>query len=125
MAGKVGAPRRSPDGIDPEDAGPYTGSIPDDVLEEMQEKAAEEPKPQKNQHHLQGAIARDPRLGMVLAIEDFHPGRRHRRRGHQVPRSSPRHHSVQGEAQSAADIDEALAISFDELGHISPARMAE
>lgn len=123
---KVGRAEAIADGIDPEDAGPYTGSIPDDVLDEMQEKAAEEPKPQKNQHHLQGAIARDPRLGMVLAIEDFQS----RFDGTDAVATKSAIFTedttpFKERAQSAADIDEALAISFDELGHISPARMAE
>lgn len=58
------------EGLPPEQARPYTGQVSEDILEDMQEKGTE-PVPQKNQSHLKGAIARDPRVGMVLAIETF------------------------------------------------------
>ncbi|MCT7294396.1 helicase, partial [Rhodococcus sp. PAE-6] len=68
---KTGREEALADGLDPKEAGPYTGSIPDEVYEELYDKASEQPQPRRYSAHLQGAIARDPRLGMVLAIENF------------------------------------------------------
>ncbi|WP_437343273.1 helicase-related protein [Rhodococcus pyridinivorans] len=114
------------DGLDPKDAGPYTGSIPDEVYEELYEKASEQPQPRRYSAHLQGAIARDPRLGMVLAIENFQS----KFDGTEAVATKTAIFTedttpFKDKAASAADVDEALAISFDELGHISPQRVAE
>ncbi|MBD8055625.1 DEAD/DEAH box helicase family protein [Rhodococcus ruber] len=123
---KAGRDEAIADGLDPTGAGPYTGSIPDEVLEELREKAAEQPQPRRYSAHLQGAIARDPRLGMVLAIENFQS----RFDGTEAVATKTAIFTedttpFKDKATSAADLDEALAICFDELGHISPPRIAE
>lgn len=123
---KTGREEALADGLDPKDAGPYTGSIPDEVYEELYEKASEQPQPRRYSAHLQGAIARDPRLGMVLAIENFQStfdgsDAVATKTAIFTEDTTP----FKDKAASAADVDEALAISFDELGHISPQRVAE
>lgn len=123
---KTGREEAAADGLDPKDAGPYTGSIPDEVLEELREKAAEQPQPRRYSAHLQGAIARDPRLGMVLAVENFQS----RFDGSEAVATKTAIFTedttpFKDKATGAADLDEALAICFDELGHISPPRVAE
>ncbi len=123
---KTGREEALADGLDPKDAGPYTGSIPDEVYEELYEKASEQPQPRRYSAHLQGAIARDPRLGMVLAIENFQS----KFDGSDAVATKTAIFTedttpFKDKAASAADVDEALAISFDELGHISPQRVAE
>ncbi|WP_254707654.1 helicase-related protein [Rhodococcus pyridinivorans] len=123
---KTGREEALADGLDPKDAGPYTGSIPDQVYEELYEKASEQPQPRRYSAHLQGAIARDPRLGMVLAIENFQS----KFDGSDAVATKTAIFTedttpFKDKAASAADVDEALAISFDELGHISPQRVAE
>uniref|UniRef100_UPI0009349401 helicase-related protein n=1 Tax=Rhodococcus marinonascens TaxID=38311 RepID=UPI0009349401 len=123
---KTGKAEAREDGLDPEDAAPYGGPVPDDIAEEMQDKAATEPTPRKNQSHLQGAIARDPRIGMVLAIETFTA--RFDGTG-AVATKSPIFTEdttpFKTRADTADHVDEAMAISFDELGWVSPERMAE
>ena len=123
---KTGREDAIADGLDPSEAGPYTGSIPDEVYEELYEKASEQPQPRRYSAHLQGAIARDPRLGMVLAIENFQS----KFDGSDAVATKTAIFTedttpFKDKAASAADVDEALAISFDELGHISPQRVAE
>ncbi|ETT23464.1 SNF2-related protein [Rhodococcus rhodochrous ATCC 21198] len=123
---KTGREEAAADGLDPTGAGPYTGSIPDEVLEELREKAAEQPQPRRYSAHLQGAIARDPRLGMVLAIENFQSrfdgtGAVATKTAIFTEDTTP----FKDKATGAADLDEALAICFDELGHIAPHRVAE
>ncbi|MCD2114024.1 DEAD/DEAH box helicase family protein [Rhodococcus rhodochrous] len=123
---KTGREEALADGLDPKDAGPYTGSIPDEVYEELYEKASEQPQPRRYSAHLQGAIARDPRLGMVLAIENFQS----KFDGSDAVATKTAIFTedttpFKDKAASAADVDEALAISFDELGHILPQRVAE
>ncbi|MBD8056442.1 DEAD/DEAH box helicase family protein [Rhodococcus ruber] len=123
---KTGREDAIADGLDPAEAGPYTGSIPDEVYEELYEKASEQPQPRRYSAHLHGAIARDPRLGMVLAIENFQS----RFDGSDAVATKTAIFTedttpFKDKAASAADIDEALTISFDELGHISPRRVAE
>ncbi|MDV6296465.1 helicase-related protein [Rhodococcus aetherivorans] len=123
---KTGREEAAADGLDPKDAGPFEGSIPDEVLEELREKAAEQPQPRRYSAHLQGAIARDPRLGMVLAIENFQSrfdgtGAVATKTAIFTEDTTP----FKDKATGAADLDEALAICFDELGHIAPHRVAE
>ncbi|WP_228045305.1 helicase-related protein [Rhodococcus pyridinivorans] len=123
---KTGREEALADGLDPKEAGPYTGSIPDEVYEELYDKASEQPQPRRYSAHLQGAIARDPRLGMVLAIENFQS----KFDGSDAVATKTAIFTedttpFKDKAASAADVDEALAISFDELGHISPQRVAE
>ncbi|NCL75738.1 hypothetical protein AIIKEEIJ_03208 [Rhodococcus sp. YH1] len=123
---KTGRDEAIADGLDPTQAGPYTGSIPDQVYEELCEKAAEQPQPRRYSAHLQGAIARDPRLGMVLAIENFQS----RFDGSEAVATKTAIFTedttpFKDKATGAADLDEALAICFDELGHIAPQRVAE
>lgn len=123
---KTGREEALADGLDPKDAGPYTGSIPDEVYEVLYEKASEQPQPRRYSAHLHGAIARDPRLGMVLAIENFQStfdgsDAVATKTAIFTEDTTP----FKDKAASAADVDEALAISFDELGHISPRRVAE
>ncbi|AXY49369.1 helicase-related protein [Rhodococcus ruber] len=123
---KAGRDEAIADGLDPAEAVPYTGSIPDEVYEELHDKAAEQPQPRRYSAHLQGAIARDPRLGMVLAIENFQS----RFDGTEAVATKTAIFTedttpFKDTALSAADLDEALAISFDELGHLSPQRVAE
>ncbi|MGW4339541.1 DEAD/DEAH box helicase family protein, partial [Rhodococcus koreensis] len=123
---KIGKAEAREDGLSAEEAGPYTGPIPDDVLEDMQDKAATEPIPQKNQSHLKGAILRDPRIGMVLSIENFTS----RFDGtHAEASKSPIFTEdttpFKSRAETAEHVDEAMAISFDELGYLSPERMGE
>ncbi|WP_258008402.1 helicase-related protein [Rhodococcus sp. ENV425] len=123
---KTGRDEAIADGLDPTQAGPYTGSIPDEVLEELREKTAEQPQPRRYSAHLQGAIARDPRLGMVLAIEKFQS----RFDGTEAVATKTAIFTedttpFKDKATGAADLDEALAICFDELGHIAPHRVAE
>ncbi|MFL1596150.1 DEAD/DEAH box helicase family protein [Rhodococcus ruber] len=123
---KTGRDEAIADGLDPTQAGPYTGSIPDEVLEELREKAAEQPQPRRHSAHLQGAIARDPRLGMVLAIENFQS----RFDGTEAVATKTAIFTedttpFKDKATGAADLDEALTICFDELGHIAPHRVAE
>ncbi|KAF0956854.1 helicase-related protein [Rhodococcus sp. T7] len=123
---KTGKAEAREEGLSAEEAGPYTGPIPDDVLEDMQDKAATEPIPQKNQNHLKGAILRDPRIGMVLSIENFTS----RFDGTDAEASkSPIFTEdttpFKSRAETADHVDEAMAISFDELGYLSPERMGE
>ncbi|CCW15055.1 helicase-related protein [Rhodococcus aetherivorans] len=123
---KTGRDEAMADGLDPTSAGPYTGSIPEEVYEELREKAAEQPQPRRYSAHLQGAIARDPRLGMVLAIENFQS----RFDGSEAVATKTAIFTedttpFKDKATGAADLDEALAICFDELGHIAPHRVAE
>ncbi|MHC6214677.1 helicase-related protein [Rhodococcus ruber] len=123
---KAGRDEAIADGLDPTAAGPYTGSIPDEVYGELYDKAAEQPQPRRYSAHLQGAIARDPRLGMVLAIENFQS----KFDGTDAVATKTAIFTedttpFKDKALSAADLDEALAICFDELGHISPHRVAE
>ncbi|MCA9713923.1 MAG: hypothetical protein KC468_04425, partial [Myxococcales bacterium] len=123
---KTGREDALADGLDPAEAGPYTGSIPDEVYDELYEQASAQPQPRRYSAHLQGAIARDPRLGMVLAIENFQStfdgsDAVATKTAIFTEDTTP----FKDKAVSAADIDEALAISFDELGYISPQRVAE
>nr|WP_259444381.1 helicase-related protein [Rhodococcus sp. DMU2021] len=123
---KTGREEALADGLDPKEAGPYTGSIPDEVYEVLYDKASEQPQPRRYSAHLHGAIARDPRLGMVLAIENFQStfdgsDAVATKTAIFTEDTTP----FKDKAASAADVDEALAISFDELGHISPRRVAE
>ncbi|WP_302071577.1 helicase-related protein [Rhodococcus ruber] len=123
---KTGRDEAIADGLDPTQAGPYTGSIPDEVYEELREKTAEQPQPRRHSAHLQGAIARDPRLGMVLAIENFQS----RFDGSEAVATKTAIFTedttpFKDKSTGAADLDEALAICFDELGHIAPHRVAE
>lgn len=123
---KIGRAEAAEDGLSAADAVPYDGPIPDDILDEMQERAAQQPIPQKSQSHLSGAIARDPRIGMVLAVEDF----RSRFDGTDAVATKTAIFTddttpFKEPAASAGNLDEALAISFDELGYISPERMGE
>ncbi|QQM55633.1 helicase-related protein [Rhodococcus pyridinivorans] len=123
---KTGREDALADGLDPAEAGPYTGSIPDEVYDELYEQASAQPQPRRYSAHLQGAIARDPRLGMVLAIENFQStfdgsDAVATKTAIFTEDTTP----FKDKAASAADIDEALAISFDELGYISPQRVAE
>ncbi len=123
---KTGKAEAREEGLSFEEAGPYTGPIPDDVLEDMQDKAATEPNPQKNQNHLKGAILRDPRIGMVLAIENFTS----RFDGTDAeagksPIFTEDTTPFKSRAETADHVDEAMAISFDELGYLSPERMGE
>ncbi|NRI68803.1 helicase [Rhodococcus sp. MS16] len=123
---KIGKAEAREEGLPPEQARPYTGQVPEDILEEMQEKAATEPVPQKNQSHLKGAIARDPRVGMVLAIETFTS--RFDGTDAEAGKSTIFTEDTtpfKERAESAEHVDEAMAISFDELGYISPERMGE
>ncbi|BDB63460.1 hypothetical protein RDE2_52540 (plasmid) [Rhodococcus sp. RDE2] len=123
---KTGREEATADGLDPAESGPYTGSIPDEVYDELYEQASAQPQPRRYSAHLQGAIARDPRLGMVLAIENFQS----KFDGTDAVATKTAIFTedttpFKATATTAADIDEALAISFDELGHISPQRVAE
>ncbi|OLL16161.1 DEAD/DEAH box helicase family protein (plasmid) [Rhodococcus sp. M8] len=123
---KTGRDEAIADGLDPTQAGPYTGSIPDEVYEELREKTAEQPQPRRHSAHLQGAIARDPRLGMVLAIENFQS----RFDGSEAVATKTAIFTedttpFKDKSTGAADLDEALALCFDELGHIAPHRVAE
>ena len=123
---KAGKAEARDEGLNPEDAEPYAGPIPDEILEDLADKAATQPLPQKNQNHLKGAILRDPRVGMVLAIEKFQS----RFDGTDaVAQKSPIFTEdttpFKARAESAEHFDEAMAISFDELGYLSPERMGE
>ncbi|QEM25746.1 helicase (plasmid) [Rhodococcus qingshengii] len=123
---KIGKAEAREEGLPADQARPYTGQVPEDILEEMQEKAATEPVPQKNQSHLKGAIARDPRVGMVLAIETFTS--RFDGTDAEAGKSTIFTEDTtpfKERAESAEHVDEAMAISFDELGYISPERMGE
>ncbi|MFZ2174951.1 MAG: helicase-related protein [Rhodococcus sp. (in: high G+C Gram-positive bacteria)] len=123
---KTGKAEARDEGLSAEEATPYGGPIPEEILEEMQDKAATPPTSQKNQSHLKGAIGRDPRVGMVLAIENFQS----RFDGADaVATKSPIFTEdttpFKTRAETAEHVDEAMAISFDELGYLSPERMGE
>lgn len=123
---KIGKAEARDEGLEPDQATPYDGPIPEDILEEMEEKARTEPVPQKNQSHLKGAILRDPRVGMVLAIEKFTS----RFDGTDAVATKSTIFTedttpFKVRAESAEHVDEAMAISFDELGYLSPERMGE
>lgn len=123
---KIGKAEAREEGIDAADATPYDGPIPEDVLEDLYDKASAEPAPQKNQSHLTGAIARDPRIGMVLAIETFTS--RFDGTDAQAGKSAIFTEDTtpsKPKAETAEHVDEAMAISFDELGYLSPERMGE
>lgn len=113
-------------GLDPNTAGPYTGEIPAEVRDRLFDEASTPRTPRKVRSHLEGAIARDPRLGMVLGAEDFTSG-------YDGSNATARKSPIFTEdvtpftdpAVSADTVEEAAAISFDETGEIRPERMAE
>lgn len=115
-------------GVDPDDVAdldlpPYRGEMPAEVTEALLEKARTPAQgPRKSRHHLQGAISFDPRMAMVRSLELFDD------ETEQASKTSIFDTDVTfttERATSAAGIDEAIAIAFDESGRIDPERVAE
>lgn len=115
-------------GVDPEeiddlDLDPFDGPLPDEVREALME-AARTPAhgPRKNRHHLQGAISYDPRIAMVRSLELFDD---ETGEGHKTSIFTDDATLTARRAESAQNIDEAIAISLDELGRVDLERMAD
>ncbi|AEF43133.1 hypothetical protein AS9A_P20089 (plasmid) [Hoyosella subflava DQS3-9A1] len=113
-------------GLDPAEARSHTGEVPAEIREQLYDEASTPRSPRKVRSHLEGAIARDPRLGMVLGAEDFtsdYDG------SNAVAVKGPIFTEdvtpFTDPAVSAETAEEAAAISFDETGEIRPERMAE
>ncbi|NKS71497.1 DEAD/DEAH box helicase family protein [Rhodococcus hoagii] len=115
-------------GVDPEelddlDLAPFDGEMPTEVREALLEQARTPAQgPRKNRYHLQGAISFDPRIAMVRSLELFND-----ENGTAVKTSIFTEDATLTArvADSASNIDEAIAISVDELGRVDPARMAQ
>ncbi|MGN2642245.1 helicase-related protein [Nocardia takedensis] len=102
---------------------PVEGPLPDDVAEELWERSYEpDQAPYKKRAHLEGAIRFDPRVAMVRGIEIYDDDMRTARKSSIFTTDASR---VPERAERAESVDEAIAIAFDELGHIAPARIAE
>ena len=102
---------------------PYTGELPDGVADELWEAAYTPTQgPYKKRSHLEGAIKYDVRLAMVRGIEHFNDDTLVARKAAIFTDDIT---STISPATSASTIDEAIAISFDEAGVISPERMAD
>ncbi|MCD7053120.1 DEAD/DEAH box helicase family protein [Rhodococcus sp. BH2-1] len=115
-------------GVDPEelddlDLAPFDGEMPTEVREALLEQARTPAQgPRKNRYHLQGAISFDPRIAMVRSLELFND-----ENGTAVKTSIFTEDATLTArvADAASNIDEAIAISVDELGRVDPARMAQ
>ncbi|CRK54635.1 putative Helicase conserved C-terminal domain protein [Rhodococcus sp. RD6.2] len=114
-------------GVDPEEIGdldldPFDGPMPEEVRDTLMEKARTPAQgPRKNRHHLQGAISYDPRIAMVRSLELFND---ETLEGVKTSIFTDDATLMTRPAESAQDIDEAIAISVDELGRVDPERMA-
>ncbi|NKS68259.1 DEAD/DEAH box helicase family protein [Rhodococcus hoagii] len=102
---------------------PFDGELPDEIVEELWEAAYTPTQaPYKKRSHLEGPIKYDPRLAMVRGIEHFNDDT------HVASKAAVFTDDIStllAPATSAQSIDEAIAISLDEAGTISPKRMAE
>lgn len=102
---------------------PVEGELPEDVVAELWERAYTPAQgPYKKRAHLEGAIKYDPRIALVRGIERFNDDTLDSSKAAIFTEDVS---SVIAPATSAATVDEAIAISFDETGSIDPARMAE
>ncbi|QSE87019.1 DEAD/DEAH box helicase family protein (plasmid) [Rhodococcus koreensis] len=111
-----------PGELDDLDLDPYDGTMPDEVRQDLHEQARTPAQgPRKNRHHLQGAISFDPRIAMVRSLELFNDETQEATKTSIFTEDATLTARV---AESAGTIDEAIAISFDELGRVDPDRMA-
>lgn len=102
---------------------PARGELPEHVIDELWERAYEpDQKPYKKRIQFEGAIKFDPRIAMVRALEHYDDDTRTARKAAIFTEDAVR---VRARATRAGSVDEAIAITFDEVGHIDPARIAE
>ncbi|MBM9839665.1 DEAD/DEAH box helicase family protein [Rhodococcus hoagii] len=102
---------------------PFEGQLPEDVAQDLWERAyTPSQAPYKKRAHLEGVIKYDPRIALVRGIERYNDDTREAIKAEIFTEDIS---SVLEPATSADTVDEAIAISFDETGEISPARMAE
>ncbi|WP_280216934.1 helicase [Nocardia neocaledoniensis] len=102
---------------------PAEGSLPDHIAEELLEQSYEpDQKPYKKRSQFEGAIKLDPRIAMVRALEHYDDDTHVARKASIFTEDAARFHEP---AERADNVDEALAICFDERGRIEPARIAE
>lgn len=104
------------------DGVPYRGPIPEHLLEEWSQKAWEPGSPYKRRPHLDGGMKYDPRWANVAALEIFNE-----QTGEAVkaPIFSVDVLNVRAVPDTAATIEDALAISIDQHQRIDIAYIAE
>ncbi|MDJ0362757.1 helicase-related protein [Rhodococcus sp. H29-C3] len=102
---------------------PYTGSLPEDVLDRLSDQAWINPRtPTKLQGHLGKALRTDPTFAPVLALEHFDEETMTARKA-AIFHTDVLHSR---ELRSHADtVDEAMAISLDEQARLDVGRIAE
>lgn len=102
---------------------PYTGKIPEDVLDRLSDEAWINPKqPTKLQSHLGKALRTDPTFAPVLALEHFDEETMTARKA-AIFHTDVLHSR---ELRTHADtVDEAMAISLDEQARLDVGRIAE
>lgn len=104
------------------DGVPYRGPVPEHLLEEWSHKAWEPGSPYKRRPHLDGGMKYDPRWANVAALEIFNE-----QTGEAVkaPIFSVDVLNVRAVPDTAATIEDALAISIDQHQRIDIAYIAE
>lgn len=113
----------APEDIDDLDVDPFDGPMPDEVRDALMEAARIPAQgPRKSRYHLQGAISYDPRIAMVRSLELFDD---ETNAGVKTSIFTDDATLIARRAESAQNIDEAIAISIDELGRVDPERMAD
>ncbi|NNH73001.1 DEAD/DEAH box helicase family protein [Nocardia uniformis] len=102
---------------------PYSGPVPDDVLERITEQAWEpEREPFKKQTHLEGVLRNDPTIALVFALEVFDE-----ESGRAIKGPLFTSDVIATAAQPitrATTIEDAVAVSLDETGVIDVPRIA-
>ncbi|WP_051660582.1 helicase-related protein [Mycolicibacterium aromaticivorans] len=104
------------------DGVPYRGPVPEHLLEEWSHKAWEPGSPYKRRPHLDGGMKYDPRWANVAALEIFNE-----QTGEAVkaPIFSVDVLNVRAVPDTAATVEDALAISIDQYQRIDIAYIAE
>ncbi|KZM71635.1 DEAD/DEAH box helicase family protein [Nocardia terpenica] len=101
---------------------PFQGAVPDEVLEELSDKAWEsEREPYKKQAHLEGILRNDPTTSVVFALEHFDE-QTHRGTKAAIFTSDVIH-AAPTPPTHADTIQDAIAISLDESNRIDLPRI--
>lgn len=94
-----------------EEGKPYRGPIPEHLLEDWSQKAWEPGSPYKRRPHLDGGMKYDPRWANVAALEIFNE---QTGEAHKAPIFSVDVLNVRAVPDTAATIEDAMAISIDQ-----------
>ncbi|EUA09674.1 methyltransferase domain protein [Mycobacterium kansasii 662] len=103
------------------DGVPYRGPVPEHLIEEWSQKAWEPASPYKRRPHLDGGMKYDPRWANVAALEIFDE---QAGQALKAPIFSVDVLNVRAVPQTAATIEDALAISIDQHQRIDIAYIA-